>query len=268
MGNNLQFVAHHGYSVLFVWVLAEQAGLPIPSIPILLATGAMAATGDLNIFTTLAVAVVAAMIADFAWYELGQRKGMKVLNFLCKMSLEPDSCVRQTELAFSKQGLRSLLIAKFVPGLGTAAPPLAGIFRLSIWRFLLYDAIGTLAWAGVYVGLGAAFSKQVESIEQRITQLGASIVTVALIALALYLAWKYINRQLFMRELRTARLKPDELKRLMDAGQEVVIVDLRHPVEFEADPYSIVGALRMSPEELEEKHEQIPRDRDVILYCT
>jgi membrane protein DedA with SNARE-associated domain len=237
-------------------------------MPILLATGALAANGELSITVTLAVAVVAAMIADLGWYELGQRKGMKVLNFLCKMSLEPDTCVRKTEVAFSKQGLRSLLIAKFVPGLSTAAPPLAGIFRLSLWRFLLFDAIGTLAWAAFFVGLGAAFSKEIESIEQRITQLGSSIVTVALIAFGLYLAWKYINRQLFMRELRIARLEPDELKRRMDAGEDVVIVDLRHPVEFEADPYSIVGALRMSPEELAEKHDQIPRDRDVILYCT
>jgi membrane protein DedA with SNARE-associated domain len=266
--NNLQFVARHGYSVLFVWVLAEQAGLPIPSLPILLAMGAMAATGEMSFGVTLALAVFATLIADLGWYELGRRKGMRVLHFLCKVSLEPDSCVRQTESAFSKQGLRSLLVAKFIPGLSTAAPPLAGIFRLSIWRFLLYDAIGTVAWAGLFIGMGAAFSKQIESIEQRITQFGASLLTIALLALGLYMAWKFVKRELFIRELRVARLQPLELKQMMDAGEDVFIVDLRHPVDFEANPYSIVGALRISPEELGERHDQIPRDRDIILYCT
>src|SRR3954468_5095916 len=155
MDNNLQFVSHHGYSVLFLWVLAEQAGLPIPSLPILLATGAMAANGELSFTLILTIALVATLIADMGWYELGRHKGMRVLNFLCKMSLEPDSCVRQTELAFSKQGLRSLLISKFVPGLSTAAPPLAGVFGLSRWRFLAYDAVGSLTWIGLFVGLGA-----------------------------------------------------------------------------------------------------------------
>jgi membrane protein DedA with SNARE-associated domain len=268
MDHNLQFVANHGYSVLFFWVLAEQSGLPIPSLPILLAAGAMSATGELSFIMSLALAVCASLIADMGWYELGRRKGIRVLNFLCKISLEPDSCVRKTENAFSKQGLRSLLIAKFIPGLSTAAPPLAGIIRLSFWRFLVYDAIGTLAWAGAFIGLGAAFSRQIESVEQRITQFGASLLTVAFIALGLYLAWKFVNRELLIRELRIARLLPSELKQMMDAGEDVFIVDLRHAMEFEADPYSIVGALRISPEELSERHDQIPRDRDIILYCT
>jgi membrane protein DedA with SNARE-associated domain len=268
MDSNLLFVERHGYSVLFVWVLAEQAGLPIPSMPILLAMGAMAATGDVSLGMTLALAVIATLIADLGWYELGRRKGMRVLHFLCRVSLEPDSCVRQTEAAFSKQGLRSLLVAKFIPGLSTAAPPLAGVFRLSIWRFLLYDAIGTVAWAGLFIGLGAAFSRQIESIEDRITQFGASLLTVALIALAIYMAWKFVKRELFIRELRVARLQPLELKQMMDAGKDVFIVDLRHSVEYDADPYSIAGALRISPEELGERHELIPRDRDIILYCT
>jgi membrane protein DedA with SNARE-associated domain len=268
MDHNLQFVANHGYSVLFFWVLAEQSGIPIPSLPILLATGAMAANDELSFGAILALATLASLIADYGWYQLGRRKGMKVLNFLCKLSLEPDSCVRQTESAFSKQGLRSLLVAKFIPGLSTAAPPLAGVIRISVWRFLIYDGLGAMAWAGSFIGLGALFSKQVESVEERITQFGASFLTVALVALGIYLAWKFAKRELFIRELRIARLQPAELKKMMDAGEQVVIVDLRHPVEFEADPYSIAGALRISPEELSAGLEQIPRDRDVILYCT
>ena len=161
-----------------------------------------------------------------------------------------------------------MLFAKFIPGLGTAAPPLAGVFRFPVWRFLLYDAAGSLLWAGLYVGLGAVFSHQLVEAVQRIKQLAGSLLSAALIALALYLAWKFLKRELLMRELRTSRLSPEELKRMMDAGDQVFVVDLRHPGEFAADPYSIVGALRISPEELAEKHLQIPRDRDVVLYCT
>ena len=268
MDHNLRFVANHGYLVLFLWVLAEQAGLPVPSLPILLASGAMAANGHLNLAVALLLAVTASMIADSIWYQLGRSGGVRVLNFLCKMSLEPQSCVRRTELAFSKRGLRSLLFAKFVPGLSTAAPPLAGVFRLSRWKFLLFDSLGALLWAGAYIGLGAAFSKQIEMVERRITQVGGSLLTAGIIALAIYLTWKLVKRHFFIRELRTFRITPAELKTMMDAGEEIVVVDLRHPMEFEAAPYSILGALRMSPEELSEKHSLIPRDRDVILFCT
>jgi membrane protein DedA with SNARE-associated domain len=265
---NLDFVARHAYTVLFVWVLLEQSGLPVPSLPILLASGSMAAAGHMSAPMALLVAVVAALIGDFGWYELGRRRGIKVLSFLCKMSLEPDSCVRQTESAFAKQGLRSLVLAKFVPGLSTAAPPLAGVFKLPLGQFLFFDSIGSLLWAGLYIGLGLTFEKQLQQVEQRISQIGGSLFAAAVIVLAIYLLWKLAKREMFIRELRMARIDAESVKRMLDRGEEMVIVDLRHPKAIQADPYSIVGALRMSPEELSEKHEQIPRDRDVILYCT
>jgi membrane protein DedA with SNARE-associated domain len=265
---DLEFIARHGYIVLFAWVFLEQAGLPVPAIPILLASGAMASTGHVSLTVSFLLAMVASLIADYAWYELGRRKGMKVLNLLCKMSLEPDSCVRQTEAAFAKQGLRTLVFSKFIPGLGTAAPPLAGVFKLPAGKFLLFDALGTFIWAGLFIGLGAAFEKQLEVVQRFVEQVGGSLFTAAMIALALWLAWKFIHRWLFMRELRTARIDVTAVKRMMDRGEDVLIVDLRHPAQLETEPYAIAGAMRMSPEELSEKHEQIPRDRDVILYCT
>src|SRR3954464_4545863 len=163
METKLQFLLHHGYSVLFFWVLAEQSGLPIPSIPILLAAGALSASGDLGLFTSFTLAVVAALLGDLAWYQLGRRRGMKVLNFLCRISLEPDSCVRQTEAAFSKAGMKSLLFAKFIPGLGTAAPPLAGGFGASLPRFILFDLAGTALWVGSFMTVGWIFSHQIEA---------------------------------------------------------------------------------------------------------
>ncbi len=263
-----KFVMQHGYSVLFLWVLAEQMGLPIPSLPILLAAGVLATTGHMSAPISILVAVFGAMISDSAWYEVGRRKGMKVLKFLCRISLEPDSCVRQTKTTFSKHGRESLLLAKFVPGLSTAATPMAGIFQIPVAQFLFLDFVGSFLWAGTFIALGVVFSKQFSTLTAVLTRFGGSILAVVIIGMSAYVAWKFFNRQRFIRTLRMARIEPEELKQMLAEGQDVVIVDLRHQLEFEAEPESIVGALRLSPDELEEHQARIPRDRDVILYCT
>src|SRR6202165_3768500 len=140
MNDVLEFLVRHGYLVLLGWVFVEQIGLPIPSIPLLLAAGALAGTGRMNLFAALAVTMFASVCADTLWYQLGRVKGIRILQLLCKISLEPDSCVRRTEGLFSKQGARSLLLDQFLPGLGTVAPPLAGIFHMRPQRFFLFDA--------------------------------------------------------------------------------------------------------------------------------
>src|SRR5205814_8851986 len=126
----LQCLLRHGYRVLPTLVFAEQVGLPFPATPFLLAAGARAGRGHLSLWFCLALSAISAVLADVLWYQLGRKKGISVLQFLCRISLEPDSCVRRTEGVFAKQGARSLLVAKFVPGLSTAAPPLAGIFHM------------------------------------------------------------------------------------------------------------------------------------------
>ena len=268
MHRTLEFLLHHGYVVLLAWVFAEQAGLPLPALPILLAAGALAGTGHLNFFTSLLLAVVAAISADSLWYQLGRRKGIKILQLLCKISIEPDSCVRRTEGVFSKQGARSLLFAKFLPGLGAVAPPLAGIFHMRFRRFLLFDAAGSLLWAGSFLTLGFVFSGQIERIAEHAAALGGWLGVILLGALASYIAYKFISRQRFLRELRIARITPKELKEKLDTGEEIAIVDLRHSMDFEADPETIPGAFRMDAKELQEKNDLLPRDREVILYCT
>jgi membrane protein DedA with SNARE-associated domain len=268
MHRTLEFLLHHGYVVLLAWVFAEQVGLPIPSMPLLLAAGALAGTGRMSFFASLFCAVLAALAADMLWYQLGRRRGIKVLQFLCKISLEPDSCVRRTEGVFAKQGARSLLLAKFLPGLGTVAPPLAGIFHMRAPRFLLFDGLGSMLWAGTFLGLGYIFSGQIERIAEHLASLGGWLLVLIVAALASYISYKFIVRQRFLRELRIARITVDELKEKIDAGEELVIVDLRHSMDFEADPETIPGAFRMDAKELEEKNDRLPRDREVILYCT
>lgn len=264
----IQFLLRNGYSVLFVWVFVEQLGLPVPSIPLLLAAGALVGSNGLDMRLVLGLPITAAVLSDALWYEVGRRRGASVLKFLCRISLEPDSCVRRTESAFERQGAKSLLLAKFIPGLGTTAPPLAGVFRMRFRRFLWFDVLGTLLWVGIYVGLGYGFSNQLEYVADKAVRLGALLVVLLLAALAAYIGWKYNNRRKFLHELRIARITPEELKRKIDTGEDLVIVDLRHSVDFEAEPITIPKAVRMDAEDLEQAASLIPTDRDVILYCT
>lgn len=268
MHRAFEFLLHHGYAVLLGWVFAEQIGLPLPSMPLLLAAGALAGTGHLSLLASLFYVVFAAVAADFIWYFLGRRKGIRILQLLCRISLEPDSCVRRTEGVFAKQGARSLLLAKFLPGLSTVAPPLAGIFHMRARRFLLYDALGALFWATTFLGIGFVFSGQIERVAEYLASFGGWLLVLVVGALAGYIAYKFVGRQRFLRELRIARITVDELKEKIDAREELVIVDLRHSVDFEAEPETIPGAFRMDAKELEEKNDRLPRDREVILYCT
>ena len=268
MEHTIQFLLHHGYSLLFVWVFAEQLGLPVPSIPALLAMGALSGRGQFSYVVTLCLAMLAAVCSDMIWFQLGRRRGHTILNQLCRISLEPDSCVRRTEDLFIRYGARSLLVAKFVPGLGAVAAPLAGMFSVRLSRFLLWDASGDLLWAGIFSGLGYLFSSQLERVGYYALGLGSGLFLLLIGLFVAYIAWKYIDRQRFLRKLRIARISPEELKQKIDAGEEIVVVDLRSSVEFEAQGEKIPGALAMSPEELENRHDEIPRERDVVLYCT
>lgn len=268
MNETVHFLLGHGYTVVFLWVFAEQIGLPLPSAPLLLAAGALAGTGRLSLGVAVGLAIIAALGADVLWYELGRRRGIKVLQTLCRISLEPDSCVRRTENAFARHGARSLLVAKFVPGLNTAAPPLAGIVRMRPARFLLFDLLGAGLWVGVLVGLGYLFSDQLERVADRAFALGTGLLALLLGSLGSYVTWKFFKRRRFMRELRIARITPEELKRRLDAGDDVVIVDLRHSLDFEAEPQTIPGAYHLEASELEERQGEIPADREVVLYCS
>ncbi|HVM76289.1 MAG TPA: VTT domain-containing protein [Candidatus Saccharimonadales bacterium] len=258
----------HGYIILLVWVFLEQLGLPLPSTPLLLVAGALSGAGKLNVFYALAPSVTASVTADIVWYELGHRKGVKVVQWLCRISLEPDSCVRRTEGVFERQGAKSLLFAKFVPGLNVVATPLAGIFHMKFRKFLLFDSLGALLWAGTFLFGGFLFSDQLEVIAKAASTLGGWLVVLLLVALAGYVLFKFYARRKFLHELRISRISVDELKEKIDAGEEVTIVDLRHSLDFEADPETIPGALHLDSKQLSEAKPPWPPEREVVLYCT
>ena len=268
MKGTIDFLLRHGYAVLFFWVLLEQAGLPIPSIPLLLAAGALAGRGRLSLAVVVGLPVLASFLTDLFWFQIGRHRGHRVLNWICRISLEPDSCVRRTEDVYVRHGARSLLVAKFIPGLNSVAAPLAGIFDLRLERFLVFDILGCLLWAGSVVGLGFVFSDQLEDVAAYAVRLGISLVTLLVGGLAAYISWKFFQRQRFLRELRIARITPEELKRELDSGVPVQIVDLRHSFDFEANPTTIVGAVHLDPKDVEQHHDRISREHDVVLYCT
>ena len=268
MDQSIQFLLRHGYGVLFLAVFIEQAGLPIPAIPILLAMGALVGAGQLAPLPAFSLALAASLAADFIWYELGRRRGHRVLNLLCRISLEPDSCVRRTEELFARHGPRVLLFSKFVPGLSTAAPPLAGMFRMRPLWFLLWDVGGAVLWVSTFGGLGYLFSGQLERVAELALRLGSGLLYLLGGGLAGYIGWKYWERQRFLRQLRIARITPEELQTKLAGGEPLVVVDLRSSVAFAEDPVRLPGAVHIPPDELERRHQEIPRDRDVVLYCT
>ena len=212
MIDTLDFVVRHGYALLFFWILAEQGALPLPSAPLLLACGALAKDGRLAAHWIVLTGMAACLIADNMWFMLGRRKGAKVLRFVCRVALEPDSCVRQTETAFLRYGIRSLLVAKFVPGLNAVSAPLAAISGVRLGRFLLFDTLGALIWIGTYTGLGYIFSGEIDRVGDYAARMGSGVGLLAVGLLAAWIGWKFAQRRRFLRKLAVARIAPEELR--------------------------------------------------------
>jgi membrane protein DedA with SNARE-associated domain len=265
VAETLAFVERHGYALLFLWILAEQSALPLPSAPLLLAAGALIRMGRMHAVPALASCALAALIADTVWYQLGKRFGGRIVRLVCRVSLEPDSCVRQTENAFVKFGLNSLLVAKFIPGVNSVTAPLAGSARSPYWRFVLYDAAGVCIWSGSYLAAGYVFSAQLETLFGYGARMGSGLFLLVIGLLASWIAWKFIQRRRFLRKLAMARITPEELRERLDAGEEVLMVDLRTYLPAQT---IIPGAIRIAPEELAAHGASLPRDREIVLFCS
>ncbi|MBW4039732.1 MAG: hypothetical protein HIU91_12860 [Acidobacteria bacterium] len=273
MHSVLGLLEHHTYAVIFSWVLIEQGGLPIPSVPVMLAAGTMSAAHKLHVAYAIPVIMLACLISDSAWYFLGRTYGSKVLNVLCKFSLEAATCVDRTQGTVTKRGAITLLFAKFVPGLSTVAAPIAGQARISYKKFVAYDMAGTVLWAGAWLFAGRFFgdlARRSRDLFAALEHFGFVLVAVMVASLLMY---RLLKRRQFLSELRGLRLEPAQLMAMMDdaerAGHEPpFIVDLRHPLDVLTDPLVVPGAVRIGPDELKKRREMIPIDRDIILYCT
>ncbi len=263
-----EFLLRYGYLVLFANVLVEQIGLPIPAVPVLLAMGALAGFGQFSLWTALLLAVAAALLSDLVWYRLGIQRGGRILGLVCKLSLEPDSCVSNTKSTFAKWGAYSFLFAKFVPGLSAVAAPMAGLTRMPVSKFLTADLLGAVLWSGTYLGVGYIFRNQLERAAGSVSRMGGALFSLVAALLLGYIGWKYYQRRRFIRDLRVARVTPEALKTMLDSGESIAIVDLRNALEAEFGATKIPGAIWMDAQALEARHQEIPREMDVVLYCS
>lgn len=264
----IEFIERFGAALIFAVIFLDQLGLPIPATPIVLTLGALAEGGSIEPVSSLAVATVASLCADLLWFQLGRRKGTRVLSLVCRISLEPDTCVSKTKGIFSRYGVKSLLVAKFVPGFERVAPPLAGLLGVGRLRFVLWSGAGALLWLVTFGGLGYAFSSRIEVLPAQLERLGSTLGLIMVGFLAAYVGWKYLARRRVLRALRMARITPEELHRMILAGEDPAIVDVRHDLSLETMPFTIPGARFITLEELDQRHHEIPRGRDVILYCS
>ena len=258
----------YGYFLLFVWVLVDQFGVPLTVTPGILAAGALSAEHEFSLPFAWLLAVAASLIADTTWFFIGRKFGNRVLRLFCKLSLEPADCVRRIQDTHGGRRAPALMFAKFVPGLATLGPPAAGVHGVGVVPFLLFDGIGATLWAGALLFVGRFFGDLIKRNPDVLNWVGRfSGVLLALGVLALLLRRIY-RRQKFLRGLTAARVEPNKLKERVDAGEDVYIVDLRHPLEILADPFTLPGAHTISPEALAARNKEIPRDRDIVLYCT
>src|SRR5262245_42315788 len=264
MGEWLDFVGRHGGTVIFVIILLDQIGLPLPGSSIVLIFGALAGTGRIDAISGLALGVAACLIADLTWYQLGRWRGAKILGLLCRISLEPDSCVSRTHDLFSRHGIKSLLFARFVPGLSAVAAPIAGIVGIDIVPFLLWSTAGALLWLGTIGGLGYFFSGRLEQVAGAAKGFEATLAFALVVIIVVYVSWKYLARRRLLRGLRMARISPEELYELITMGQAPAIIDARSKSALDAIPFIIQGAQVATPEEIDQGRLQLPLGGEIV----
>lgn len=261
-------LAQHGLVLVFANVFLAQIGVPLPAVPMLIVAGALVAQGELALAPLIAVTIAASLLGDTPWYIAGRRYGYRVLRTLCRIAIEPDSCVKQTENIFERWGASSLMAAKFIPGFSTVAPPLAGAMRLGIARFMLYSAVSALLWAGASLAAGAFFHAEVEWVLGRLESMGSGALLVVAGVIGFYVAIKAIERYLLIRFLRMVRMSVGELHQLITQGGQPVILDARSSFSRRQDPRHIPGAIPVDIDTPEAHLGAVPPDRDVVVYCS
>ena len=258
----LQFIEAYGLWVVFVCVLLEQGGLPIPAYPPIIVTASLAVDRGGSLAAILVVAILAAVLADLLWYVCGRRFGATMLRLMCKISLSPDSCVGTTRRVYGRWGAKSLIFAKCVPGLAAVATTLAGESRINLARFIIYDGIGAALWAAGAVVLGALFHDAVDAVLSSLEQLGSYALLLFALALALFIGVKWRNRRRFLMQIQMARLTPEELDMLIREQKGLAILDVR-TAEDRARAGWIPGSIHVGDID----GLQIDARLEIVVYC-
>ena len=254
--------------VVFLNVLLEQLGLPVPAFPTLVVAGALAADHRLPAAPLYGLAIAACVLGDSAWYLAGRVYGGRVMNLLCRISLTPDWCVSQTQTSFERWGAKALIVAKFVPGLSLMGPPLAGALGMGFLRFVGFSAVGGALWVGAALLAGVLLREQIERLLPQVAGIGGAGIVIILVLLGAYILFKWWERRRFYRALRMARISVAELHEQMSRDPAPLIVDVRSPTARALELHRIPGALHVPVLEVERHMGSLARDREIILYCT
>jgi membrane protein DedA with SNARE-associated domain/rhodanese-related sulfurtransferase len=257
-----------GLLLVFLWVLVEQSGIPLPAVPLLVTAGALAQEGALRPEWVVATALAACLIADHAWFIAGRLRGRALLAGICRLSLSPDTCVRKTDDLIARHGANLLLVAKFIPGVSAVAIPTAAAMGMSYGRFLLFDTVGALAWSGIYVGAGMIFSREVQKLLDGMGMIGGWSLLVIVLAFALYILWKVAYRLRLKRLYNLVRIGPEEMAELLRLDSDIVLVDARSRLAREEDPRRFPGAIEYDEGDVAAVLPRESHARIIVTFCT
>ncbi len=260
-------LARHGLAIVAGVAFLARVGVPIPAAPLLVVAGGLAMAGWLNGPMMLLAAIAATVLGDALWFEAGRRFGHRVLRTLCRISLSPDSCVRQSEGVITRWGGSSLVLAKFLPGISVVAAPMAGALGMSWARFLLYDLAAGALWASLFVGLGVVFNAQIRGVLDTLATAGFVAVVGIAVAVVAFVAWRWWRRHAFLRAVAMRRISVAELSDLMAGDPTPVVIDVRSPASAQLDPRRIPGAVLVALDAMGAHAPTLPRDREIVLYC-
>ena len=265
MDSLVNLIRTHGSLVVLGVAFLENLGLPIPALPFLVIAGCLVVDGPVSLPLTILAAIVGALSADLLWFWFGLSKGRSALQLFCKLSLNPDSCVGRTERIFRARGALTILTSKLIPGLNTLVPPLAGVLRMSFWKYVLLDIGGSTLWACLGVGLGMVFGVGVlsglESIQNTLVVLLVGLITA-------YIISKVFYRRHLVKHYSVPKIDPAELYEMISTGKEVLVIDLRNENAFLSSAAAVPGSMRIPPAEFEIHVHRLPKEKEIILYCT
>jgi membrane protein DedA with SNARE-associated domain len=270
MNDLLSLISRHGYLILAVVCLAEAVGLPLPAAIAILTAGAVTAYGDLHLHFVIGIGVLAMIVGDVILYFMGRVSGWALLGFLCRLSANPETCILRSAEYFYRRGKQTLLFAKFIPGINTMSPPLAGSMKMGLGDFLQYDALGAIFYVGAYAITGYLFSDALRAITRGLRSAGFAaevIFGMGLAAYAVYRIWIYRKYRLLDV---IPRIQAEELAQRLASGaaQKMLIADVRSHGYYDADSERIAGSIRIEPNNLVEEIKNLPKDQEIYLYCT
>ena len=267
MRDLIPLLVAHGALMVFLITLAARVGVPVPAAPLLVVAGGVAMAGQVSLAVCLIASVVANVMGDAVWYQAGRWRGHRVMKLLCRISLSPDTCVRQSEGILSKWGGSSLIAAKFLPGISVVAAPMAGALGMSWTRFIAYDVVAALIWSVVFLAIGVAFAGQVVVVLDFMTEFGTIAIVAIVIALATTVIWRYLRRRWMLSDRYAPRIAVNELRELIRRGESPIVIDVRSSVAMLQDGRRVPGAIVATLAQLPITALELPADREVVLYC-